>query len=104
MYVPIAVYSNMLADFKANSDKSTISRILEIPGIRGLKGTTRLTVSNVLLVQFTSDVVDMLDGLQPTTVMWESKGGMLVHFKVMAIMAPRVKADQTGQCGVVHYS
>lgn len=104
IYVPILVFNNMLNDFKINGDASILTRVLQIPGIRGVKPTTRLTGTNIVMVQFTSDVVDMLDGLQPTTVMWEEKGGMLIHFKVMAIMAPRVKADQTGNCGIVHYS
>lgn len=104
MYVSIAAYNRLLNDFKANSDKTTLQRILEIPQIRGIKATTRLSGTNVLMIQFTPDVIDWLDGLQPTTVMWESQGGMALNFKVLAIGAPRPKADQTGQCGIVHYS
>jgi len=37
-------------------------------------------------------------------VMWDSHGGMMIHFKVMMIGAPRIKADQSGQSGVVHYT
>ena len=104
LYVPIAVLNNLLNDFKAASDKTILQRIEEIPLIRGVKSTTRLTGTNILLVQFTSDVIDMLDGIQPTTVMWESQGGMMLNFKVIAIMAPRVKSDFNGSCGVVHFS
>jgi uncharacterized linocin/CFP29 family protein len=104
LYVSNAAYTNMLKDLKAASDKSIIQRILEIPGIKGVKGTNQLTGTNVLLVQMTRDVVDIVDGIQPTPVMWESHGGMLVHFKVMAIMVPRLKADFTGQCGIAHFS
>jgi uncharacterized linocin/CFP29 family protein len=104
IYVPVAVYVNMLKDFKAASDKSTIQRVLEIPNIRGVKATTQLAGTNILMVQFSRDVIEMLDGLQPTTVMWETHGGMLVHFKVLAIMVPRLKNDQEGRSGVAHYS
>jgi hypothetical protein len=62
------------------------------------------TGAEVILVQMSTDVVDWLDGLQPTTVMWESHGGMMIHFKVMMIGAPRIKADQSGQSGIVHYT
>ena len=103
MYVSVAAYINLLNDLKANSDISILQRILEIPGILGVKGTSQLTGTQVLMVQMTSDVVDMLDGIQPMTVMWETQGGMVVHFKVMAIMAPRIKADADGRSGIAHW-
>ena len=106
LYVPIAVYVNLLKDFKAASDKTTLQRLLEIPVIKGIKATSQLTVSNVVLVQFAKDTVDWLDGQQPTVVMWETNGGMMLNFKVLAIGAPRIKADGSASpnCGIVHYS
>jgi uncharacterized linocin/CFP29 family protein len=106
LYVPIAAYVNMLKDFKANSDKTTLQRILEIPVIKGIKPTSQLAAPNVVLVQFAKDTVDWLDGQQPTAVMWEVEGGMLLRFKVLAIGAPRIKADGSAspQCGIVHFS
>ena len=104
LYVSVSAYTNMLKDFKANSDKSTLQRVLEVPMITAVRATTQLSGTNVLLVQMTRDVVDMVDGLQPTPVMWESHGGMMMHFKVMAIMVPRLKADYNGRCGIAHFS
>lgn len=104
MYVPSAVFTHMGDDFKANSDRTIMERLLAIPGISGIKETKDLTASNILLVQMTSDVVDMVDGMQPTTVEWESEGGMITNFKVMAIMVPRLKFDYVNQSGIVHYS
>jgi uncharacterized linocin/CFP29 family protein len=104
MYVPSAVYTAMGADFKAFGDKTILSRVLEIPGISGIKQSKDLTASNIILVQMTSDVIDMVDGMQPTTVEWETDGGMIVNFKVMAIMVPRVKFDYVTQSGIAHFS
>lgn len=104
LYVPVATFTAMGNDYKANSGLTIIQRVKEIPGIIDIKPTSNLTTSNVVLVQFTSDVIDMLDGIQPTLVQWESSGGMLVNFKVLAIMAPRPKADKSSQCGIAHYS
>lgn len=104
LYVSVAAYTNMLKDFKAASDKSILQRVLEIPGITAVRPTTQLTGTNVLLVQMTRDVVDIVDGIQPTPVMWESHGGMMMHFKVLAIMVPRLKSDFDGRCGIAHYS
>ena len=104
MYVPAPVFTNLGNDFKTYSDRSALERILAVPGIIGVQPSKDLTGKSVVLVQMDRDVVDMVDGMQPTTLEWEEMGGMIVNFKVMAIMAPRVKYDYANQSGVVHYS
>lgn len=104
LYVPLAVYTNMLRDLKANSDKSIISRIKEIPSIVDVKASYLLTGTNIILVQMTRDVVELIDGIQPTLVQWDSRGGFTQHFKIIAIMPPRFKNDYLNQSGIVHYS
>lgn len=110
MYGPYMIYCSTAAmvnlgdDYKAESDKTILQRIREIPNIIDVKGTESLTSDEALLVQMTSDVVDMVDGIQPMVVMWESHGGFLINFKVLAIMVPRIKADRSGQSGIVHYT
>ena len=63
-----------------------------------------MTGTVVILLQLTSDVVDIVVGMQPTTLQWEDMGGMITNFKVMAIMVPRIKDTQTSQSGIVHYT
>jgi uncharacterized linocin/CFP29 family protein len=107
IYVPVAWGVALGDDFKVNGDRTTIERILAIPGVLGVRSTEYLVSSpkaEVLMVQMTSDVVDEVVGMQPTTVMWEEIGGMVVRFKVMAIMIPRVKADYKAQCGIAHFT
>jgi uncharacterized linocin/CFP29 family protein len=104
MYVPSAVYTAMGADFKSFSDRTILERVMAIPGILGIKETKDLSASNILMIQMTSDVIDLVDGMQPTTVQWETEGGMVVNFKVMCIMVPRVKFDYVTQSGIVHFS
>ena len=94
----------MGADFKTYSDRTILERIMAIPGISAIKETKDLTASNIIMVQMTSDVIDLVSGMQPTTVQWESEGGMVVNFKVMTIMVPRIKFDFVNQSGIVHYS
>jgi uncharacterized linocin/CFP29 family protein len=104
LYVSPAALVNLADDYKAESDKTIMQRLLDVPGVLGIRSTTNLTNDEAVLVQMTSDVVDIVDGIQPTVIMWETHGGMLLNFKVMAIMVPRVKSDTAGQSGVVHYS
>lgn len=104
LYVPTNFWVDLLDDFKTNSDKSIISRLKEIPSLIDVKPADKLTASNVVMVQMTRDNVDMVIGMQPTTVQWQSQGGMQLNFKVMAIMVPRIKLDSGNRSGVVHLS
>ncbi len=111
LYVPIEWWGNLLDDYKANSDKSTLSRVMELPDLEFVKPSNSLTGTlagatgdEVLMMQLTSDVQDMVVGTQPTVVQWDEMAGFIMNFKVMAIMVPRMKSDDSGQSGIAHYT
>ena len=104
MYVSPTIYINMLNDFKLETDGSILQRLLDIPMIEAIKPSDNLIGNKIVLVQMTRDVVDMVDGIQPTVIQWESHGGMMLNFKVMAIMVPRIKVDQEGNSGIAYGS
>ena len=56
----------------------------------------------LLMVQMTPDVCRAVNGMDITTVQWESVGGMRLNFKVMCIQVPQLRADFYGNCGVCH--
>ncbi len=111
MYGPYVLYVNstywptgMLEDFKAASDKSVFTRLMELPDISAIKVSDDLSSTEVVLVQLTSDVVDIINGEEVQTVQWDTDGGFMINFKVMGIQVPRVKATKAGRSGIVHYS
>ena len=104
LYIPTAYEVALLDDFKSNSDKSIINRIKEITSIIDVRTADKLTANNVLLVEFTKSNVDLIVGMQPTTISWDSQGGMVMDFKVMSIMVPRIKLDANNSSGLVHMS
>lgn len=104
LYIPTAYETVLDDDFKAASDKTIRQRILEISGIQDVKVADKLAADNVLLVQMTSDVVRMVQGLPLTTVEWQTQGNMVFHFKVMNILVPQVRFDQEEHSGIVHLS
>lgn len=78
-------------------------RIQSIDGVAGVRRLDFLTSGYVMImVQMTSDVARAINGMDITTVQWESVGGMRLNFKVMAIQVPQVRADYNGRCGVLH--
>lgn len=78
-------------------------RLRKIEGIQDVRRLDFLTDTfTLLLVQMTSDVARAVNGMDITTVQWETRGGMQLNFKVMAIMVPQLRADYSGRCGIVH--
>lgn len=104
LWVTYASWNLMLEDFKANSDKTTIQRVQEMPNLSFILPTSNLGANVAVMHQLTNDVAQIVTGMQPTTIQWESQGGMVSHFKVMAIMVPRVRSTVTNQCGIFHQS
>lgn len=98
-------YGNKLNyDFKANG-ALTIKQRLQMISAGGSNLTIsvadRLPQHKVVLTQMTSDVIDVIDGMQPTAVSWPGAGGFSSHFVVMAFVIPRIKDDYDGNSGVV---
>lgn len=104
LYFSTAAGIMMSDDYKAESDKSILTRLREIPEISAFRSTNKLANNEALLVQMSPDVVELLDGMAPTTLQWESHAGFLAHFKIMTIMVPRFKNDILNQSGIVHYT
>lgn len=103
LYVNTATMTFLREDFKTNSDKTVLQRMLEIDSLSAVRNSSRMTATEVILVQLTSDVIDLPVGQDVTTVEWDTKGGLSMHFKVMAAVVPRLKSDANGNTGIVHY-
>lgn len=89
-------------DYKANSDITLRARIMQISGITDIRTLDFLAGFQLLLVQQSSDVIRLVIGMDVTTLQWETDGGMRLHFKVMCIMVPQLRADIESQTGLVH--
>ena len=89
-------------DYKSNGDNTLRQRLMLINGITDVRTLDFLTGFQVILVQQTTDVIRLVIGMDVTTLQWETDGGMVLHFKVMAIMVPQIRADINAQTGLVH--
>lgn len=78
-------------------------RLTQIEGISGVRRLDFFTTAwSMVLVQMTPDVARAVNGMDLTTVQWESMGGMRLNFKVMAIQVPQIRSDYNGNCGICH--
>lgn len=90
-------------DYSSSKGDNTLrDRIGNIEGIDRPATLDFLPAKTLVLVQKTSDVARMVVGMDVTTVQWETKGGMELNFKVMAIMVPQLRADFNSNTGIVH--
>lgn len=105
LYVPTA-YEHVLDDnYVANYPTTIRQRILQIAGIEDVKVSDKMTAAHVLLVEMQATTARMVVGLDITTIEWEMEGGMLLKYKVMAIMVPQIRTDTyTSKTGVVDFS
>ncbi len=106
LYIPAGYEGKLDDDYNpGTSDTRTIrQRLLALEGIAEIVVADRLTAHNVLLVQLTSDVVDLAVAQDITPIQWDMQGGLQVEGKVMAVWAPRIKSDFDGRSGIVHLS
>lgn len=82
-------------------------RLRRIEGIQDIRRLDFLTATNshaftVIFVQMTPDVARAIQGMDITTLQWETKGGLELNFKVMAIQVPQLRADYNQRCGILH--
>ena len=104
LYLPTAYQQKMDDDYDTttSSGRTIRERLLQIEGIQSIGTNHFLPANNVVLVQMTSDVEEVIDGIQPRLIEWQSHGGMVFEYKVLAIMPVRFKRDGNNSCGIVH--
>lgn len=107
LYIPTAYETVLDEDYKSTSagmSQTIRQRILQIASIESVVVVDRLPANTVLMVCMQKDVVDLIDGMPMQNVQWDSEGGFIHNYKVMAIQVPRIKSDYDGRCGVVKLS
>lgn len=100
IYIPTDYETVLDEDYTTGYPKTIRQRILEISGIDSIKVVDRLVADTVVMVEMTSSTVRLVNGFAPTVLQWSTQGGLLHHFKVMAIQVIQTRADQDGNSGI----
>ena len=86
-----------------NPGETLRSMLLKIPEIQDCKYLPRLTQTfSFLIVAMRSEVAQMVNGMDTTTIQWQEKGGLELRFKVMCIKVPRLRSDYNSRTGILH--
>lgn len=86
------------------SGQTVLQRLQNIDAINEIKVNDRLADGDLVLVQMTADTIDLAVAQPLIPVEWDEKGGLVVNFKIMTALVPRIKPDGYGELGIVHYS
>lgn len=86
----------------SKGDNTLRERILAIDGISEIRVLEHLTDYTIILVEMAVDTIRLAIGMDITTLQWETEGGMVLNFKVMAMMVPQIRADINGNNGIIH--
>lgn len=101
LYVPTTVGAFLDNDYTTAAPQNTIrERLTKLEGLQAIRTSDMLPATKVVLVQMTSDVLDVVVGQKPTVIPWTSLSGMTFHNLIMAIMVPRVKWDYNLKSGI----
>lgn len=101
MYVGTAVAAALAADYSADKGDNTIQdRLLKLESLQAIRVADMMPANKVVLIQMTSDVIDVVVGQQPTVIPWTSLDGFTIYNMVMAIMVPRIRSDYNGGSGI----
>lgn len=86
------------------SGQTALDRIKALASIEAVEHIPADTLADAsaLLVQMSREVIDAAIALDLQVREWASGDGMESSFKIMAVMAPRVKARYDGKSGIVH--
>jgi len=86
-----------------NPGETLRTMLLKNPDIQDVRRLDRLTSTfTFIFVQMTSEVAELVNGLDFTTIQWQERGGLDLRFKVMAIKVPRLRSDYHGRTGILH--
>lgn len=102
LYVPSNINMRLEEDFKANSDKSIRTRLMEVNRLQLINTPDQLAASNVVLTQATPDVVAWVEGEPLQSVQWDIEGGFVINYKAFTIGVPLIRSDADGRSGVFH--
>jgi hypothetical protein len=107
LYIPTAYETILDNDYSTSYPYAGVTikdRLLKVGNLSFVHVADSLAANNVVMVQLKPNTVQLVMGLSPTNVDWETSGGLMLHRKVMCIMLPKLSCDFDSNCGIVHMS
>ena len=104
LYIPSAYETVMDLDYQtgAINGQTIRERLMKIGSLSGIKVIDRMPANEVLLVQMTSNVVRLVQGMGIQNIQWKEEGNFVTKYKVITIQVPQIRSDYNNKTGIVH--
>lgn len=102
IYVGSGGSLKMQEDYKTESDRTIRERVLAYENVQFVTVVDKLDAGEVVMVQLTPDVVQIVIGEDIQTVQWDVHGGFQINFKVLDIYVPLIRSTSDDFVGVYH--
>lgn len=104
IYIGANASLKMQEDYKAEAEATIRARILQFENVQFVRVVDTLDADEVVMVQLTPDVVQIVIGEDTQTIQWDVHGGMQINYKVMNIVVPLIRAVGSQDAGIYHMS
>jgi len=105
LYIPTDYETVLDKDYDKTTPGKTIrERVMSISNISGIKVIDKLPANTILMVQMTSDVVRLVQGMGLTNIEMKTEFDFVSKYKVLCIQVPQIRSDINGRCGIAHMS
>jgi len=103
LYLNSAQFIETLVRPSTSMDRISLEVIKALPGLEDVKVSSKATAGEAILVEMTKASIDVVIGQDITVVPWQTEPG-IQHWRVLAILAPRLRSDANSRSGIVHYT
>lgn len=105
VYVAWTQFNEMLNLISTSYERNEYEVITAgLKQIASLKASFNLTAGELVFVQMDKSTFDLAIAAEIQVVQWTTMGGAIEHFRVMAALAPRLKADFNSKIALLHYT
>lgn len=104
LYIPSGLGMSILEYYTDGSGQTVANRLEQITPINKISVADRLPANRIVLVQMTTDTIDLAIAQPLMPVEWDQMGGMVTNYKILTAMAPRIKPDANGELGIVDFT
>lgn len=102
-YVANDIWVNLQNDYKADSEKSVLNRLLDIPQIKAIKPAEKLASKAVVLVEMLERTIQLASASDIITVPHIKTNPMAPQvLTTYAAMVQQIKSDSKGNTGIRH--
>lgn len=104
VYIPTGWDSNLDNNFSTSYPGSVRDRIKKLDWVEDIRVSSYCPDNQVVVAFLQPKYVNLIRGAGIQPILWQSEDGLKTHMKLLAIEAPLITDDYSGNKGVFHFT